>query len=178
MNNLVIYYPRVINLKYEITRNQKEELEAARKKNKNKHVENRLRVLVMRAEGRRQEEIAEATGFSRSYVNRLIANYCKNGLSAIVDNHYSGNRRNMSIAEEAELLEKFRQRAEAGQVVDTREIKEAYEQKVGHSIGGSQIYYVLHRHGWRKVMPRSKHPNKANEEVISTSKKLTHESKN
>ena len=47
-------------MKYEITRIQKEELEATRKKNKNKHVENRLRVLVMRAEGRRQEEIAEA----------------------------------------------------------------------------------------------------------------------
>ena len=24
---------------------------------------------------------------------------------------------------------------------------------IGHSIGTSQIYYVLHRHGWRKVMP-------------------------
>ena len=42
---------------------------------------------------------------------------------------------------------------------------------IGHSIGTSQIYYVLHRHGWRKVMPRSRHPKKASEEVIETSKK-------
>ena len=48
----------------------------------------------------------------------------------------------------------------------------SYEQAVGHRTGGSQIYYVLRRHGWRKVMPRSKHPKKASEEVIETSKKL------
>ena len=54
---------------------------------------------------------------------------------------------------------------------------DTYEEKVGHPIGNSQIYRVLHRHNWRKVMPRSKHPNKASEEVIEASKKLIPESK-
>ena len=36
--------------------------------------------------------------------------------------------------------------------------------------------YVLHRQGWRKIMPRSRHPKKADEEVIATSKKLTRKS--
>ena len=58
------------------------------------------------------------------------------------------------------------------------EIKAAYQEAVGHSVGASQIYYVLHRHKWRKVMPRSRHPKKASEEVIATSKKLTPESQN
>ena len=57
-------------------------------------------------------------------------------------------------------------------IVEVSEIKTSYEQAVGHRTGGSQIYYVLRRHGWRKVMPRSKHPKKASEEVIETSKKL------
>jgi len=39
-------------------------------------------------------------------------------------------------------------------------------------IGCAQVYRVLHRHGWRKVMPRSKYPKKASEEVIETSKKI------
>lgn len=167
-----------MKMKYEITNEQRAEIETARRTNKNKRVENRLRVLCLRAEGKSLAEIALATEFSRSYVNRLIANYCQNGLSAIVDNHYTGNRRNMSMEEEAKLLDAFRQRAEAGEVVDTREIKAAYEEKVGHSIGSGQIYYVLRRHGWRKIMPRSKHPNKASEEVIETSKKLKLESGN
>ena len=37
---------------------------------------------------------------------------------------------------------------------------------VGH------IYAVLHRNGWRKTMPRSRHPKKASDEAIEASKKL------
>ena len=78
----------------------------------------------------------------------------------------------MSAEEEAALLEPYQAEAEAGQIVEVSKIKAQYEQAVGHSIGGSQIYYVLERNGWRKVMPRSKHPKKASEEVTETSKKL------
>ena len=78
----------------------------------------------------------------------------------------------MSAEEEAALLEPFQAEAENGQIVEVSKIKAQYEEAVGHSIGGSQIYYVLERNGWRKVMPRSKHPKKASEEVIATSKKL------
>ena len=78
----------------------------------------------------------------------------------------------MSIEEEAELLAPFKAEAEAGRVVEVSRIKAAYIEKVGHSIGSGQIYYVLKRQGWRKVMPRSQHPNKANEEAIDASKKL------
>ena len=78
----------------------------------------------------------------------------------------------MSFAEEEELLAPFKEQAERGELVEVAAIEAAYREAVGHSIGSGQIYYVLHRHGWRKVMPRSKHPKKATEEVIETSKKL------
>ena len=84
----------------------------------------------------------------------------------------------MSFEEEAAILEPFKKEAEAGKMVDVSDIEDAYRQAVGHSIGTSQIYYVLKRHGWRKVMPRSRHPKKADEEVIETSKKLTPKSMN
>ena len=61
-------------------------------------------------------------------------------------------------------------------MVSVRDIETAYQEAVGHSIGTGQIYYVLRRHGWRKIMPRSRHPKKASEEVIETSKKLKPES--
>ena len=64
----------------------------------------------------------------------------------------------MSVEEEASLLAPFKARAEKGEFVEIGEIEAAYQKAVGHSIGSSQIYYVLHRHGWRKVMPRSRHP--------------------
>lgn len=55
--------------------------------------------------------------------------------------------------------------------MDTAGIEIAYEKAVGHHISSGQIYRVLWRHGWRKVMLRSKHPKKASEEVIEASKK-------
>ena len=118
------------------------------------------------------KEVSQATGFHAAYVTTLVAIYREKGLEYISGNHYGGNRRNMSFEEEASILAPFKERAEKGELVETSEIKMAYQKAVGHSIGTSQIYYVLHRHGWRKVMPRSRHPQKADEEVIETSKKL------
>ena len=106
----------------------------------------------------------------------LVSRYKANGLASITESHYHGNHRNLSYAEEEALLEPFRQDSNAGKTVSVHDIETAYREAVGHSIGTSQIYYVLHRHGWRKVMPRSKHPKKASDEVIETSKKLTSES--
>ena len=79
--------------------------------------------------------------------------------------------------EEIAAIEKVRRknknkRAENGEIVEVKEIKAAYQAAVDHPISASQIYFVLKRHGWRKVMPRSKHPRKASEEEIAASKKL------
>lgn len=76
----------------------------------------------------------------------------------------------MSIEKEAGLLEQFRKKTEAGQVVELAEIKASYEAAVGHRIGNAQIYRVLHQYNWRKMIPRSRHPKKADEEIIATSK--------
>ena len=124
----------------------------------------------MSGKGVKRAEIALITGYNIGYIPKLIARYRDGGLEAIVGNHYHGNRRNLTVAEEAAILRPFQERAEAGQMVDVREIKAAYEAAVGHEIGSGQIYFVLKRHKWRKVMPRSRHPKKASEEVIETSK--------
>ena len=157
---------------YEISQSKLLEIEAARKKNRNKNVERRLCVLVMRAEGKSLEEISEKTGYHISTASKLIARYMRDGISAIAENHYKGNRRNMSFEEEAAILAPFIERAERGEMVDIKEIAAAYQKAVPHKVSDTQIYYVLHRHGWRKIMPRSRHPKKASEEAIEASKKL------
>ena len=159
--------------RYQMGETEVEELREARKTNRNKNVERRLKSLLMRAEGKSYEEIGKACEYHPAYVSQLVSIYCNKGLSAIIENHYPGNRRNMSKAEEEELLSGYKQQAEQGQMIEVNEIKNAYEAKVGHRIGSGQIYRVLKRHGWRKVMPRSKHPKKASDEVIEASKKLT-----
>ena len=150
----------------EITKVQVEEIEEYRRKNRDKNKERRLKALVLHAQGMKHEEIAEKTDFASSYVGDLVSKYCNYGLFAIVGNHYRGNRRKLSVAEEKALLEPFVETAAAGQIVEIGDIKRAYEEKTGCSLENNhgQIYRVLKRHGWRKVMPRSEHPDKASDE--------------
>ena len=165
-------------MKYAFREEDKKAIKEARKNTRDKQQDRRLEVLELRCEGMTQKEIAEKTGFHRSHVSNLIKKYFEEGLGAISEKHYVGNRKNMSYEEEEKLLAPFKEKANKGELVEVSAIEAVYREAVGHSIGTAQIYYVLHRHGWRKVMPRSRHPKKASEEVIETSKKLTPKSKN
>ncbi len=136
-------------MKYQITEKQLREIKQVLGNNTNPRLEKRLIVLILRAEGKKLKEIAAQTDFHVSNVGRLLRLYHTEGLEGFIKSRYSGNRRNMTHAEEAEFLRPFQQKVNAGQSVTPRDIKAAYEEKVGHAIGGSQIYYVLKRHGWR-----------------------------
>jgi len=150
------------------------EIQKARKNNKDKNIDKRLEALLLHAEGKKRADIAAKTGFGKQYITELVEKYQRNGLAYFVQKHYKGNHRNLSVAEEEELLEPFKKQAEAGQIIEVSAIRAAYEEKLGRSIENSrgQIYRMLKRHGWRKVMPRSKHPKKASNEAIEASKKL------
>ena len=165
-------------MKYAFTEEEIVEIQETRRKNRDKNVDRRLKALELKAAGRTGQEIAEITGYHSGYVTKLAAKYRKGGIEAIAGNHYGGNRRNMTYEEEAELLEQFIHAADGGHITDVSAIKTAYDEKIGHKTGHGQIYYVLHRHGWSKKMPRSKHPKSAAPEAIDASKKLTPESMN
>jgi transposase len=160
---------------YHFRADQIAELEAARKKNKDKNIEKRIKALLLRADGVNRSEVAKQTGFAASHITKLTALYHNEGISAIAENHYPGNHRNLSYEEEEELLSSFKEKAETGQIVEVSDILRAYEAKLGRTFekDHGRIYRVLERHGWRKIMPRSKHPRKASDEAIEASKKLT-----
>ena len=159
--------------KYTITEEQKAEIEQARKTNKDKRTEAKLKVLVMRAEGYSSKEISAATEYHAAYISTIVSKYIHGGLKAIVEKHYNGNHRNMTYEEEETFLAQFVNEADGGHITDVKKIKAAYDKKIGHETGHGQIYFVLHRHGWSKKLPRSKHPKCADPEAIEASKKLT-----
>jgi transposase len=158
---------------FRISKEEAAKIGAIRKRIKDKKVDKRLQAIQLRGEGKKNPAIADKLDTSAKVVSRWVRAYCKYGIEALMGGKYGGNRRNMSVAEEEMFLAEYKKQAEQGQIIEVSAIKAAYEAKVGHSIGGSQIYYVLARHGWRKIMPRSKHPNKASDEAIEASKKLT-----
>ncbi len=61
-----------------------------------------------------------------------------------------------------------------GEGKKNEEIAAAYDERFGKEHKSkSTVYYFLHKMGWRKVMPHSKHPDKASDEAIEALKKLT-----
>ena len=158
-------------MKYVFSEEEIAEIHEARRKNRDKNVDRRLKALELKAAGLTGREIAGMTDYDPGYITKLAAEYRKGGIEAITGNHYGGNRRNMTYKEEAELLEQFIDAAEGGHITDISAIKTACDEKVGHETGHGPIYYVLHRHGWSKKLPGSKHPKSATPEAIDASKK-------
>jgi transposase len=161
-----------------ISKNYAEEVSEFRKSINDKQTDKRLKAVQLRGEGKKNKEIAEQLETSTDMVSRWIAAYAKGGITALMPKTRTGRPLNLSFDEESKMLAEFEARAEAGQIVEVSDIKAAYQQKVGHTVASGQIYYVLARHNWRKIKPRSRHPKKASPEVIETSKKLTIESAN
>ena len=126
----------------------------------------------MRGRGKNNKEIAEKLDTSPKVVSRWVSAYKNGGIEALFNNRKGGNHRNLSYEEEAEILARFAEKAENGQIVEVSEIRKAYEEAVGHKTAFTHIYAILKRHNWTKKMPRSRHPKKASDEAIEASKKL------
>lgn len=98
--------------------------------------------------------------------------YHRDGLAEYMRSKYVGNHRSLSIEEENEILSSFKKKEDAGQIITVQDIKRAFDERIGKDTGRGYIYMLLKRHGWRKVMPRARHPKKADDEAIEASKKI------
>jgi len=158
---------------YKLSKEQMQEIEETRKESNDKNTDKRLRAVELRGKGLRNSEIAVMVETHPTVVSRWICAYIKSGINALTEGRSGGNRRNITLDEEKKFIDKFKEKAEKGQHVTAKEIKIAYCEMIGHKCGNGQIYRVLERQKWRKVVPRKEHPNKASEAEIEASKKLT-----
>lgn len=154
---------------------QIEELEKARKNTNNKREDLRYKAIILKLKGFKIKEIMEKLDIGKTTLQTWLNNYKEDSIDGLKNKKRPGNNRNLKFEQEKAFLEQFEQKAQRGQIITAKEIEKAYIELVGHSIGSGQIYCVLKRHGFRKIMPRSRHPKKVNKEVIETSKKLTQE---
>lgn len=157
---------------YEISQEEAAEIKAYRKNVKDKYTDRRMYAVQLRGEGLKNKEISEKLSIDKRMISRYVSLYRKGGIKSLENQPRSGRPTKMTYEEEENMLAKFKEKAEAGQIIEISEIKAEYESITGKSKSHGQIYYVLHRHGWRKIKPRSKHPKKANDEAIEASKKL------
>ena len=116
-------------------------------------------VLIRATLGSTASEIAELLGWSTATVHVIHSRWAKEG-EALFDVRRRGGRRNhhLSAEVEAKVLAPFLAKAQAGGMLHVAEIQRAYEQQVGKAVAPSTVYRLLDRHGWRKVVPRPRHP--------------------
>lgn len=149
-----------------------------KKKVKNVALYKKLEVLDYAAKGYTNAEISSLTGYTVRRISELLSEYLKNGIGYFLEEHRKGgNRRNLTNEQEKSILDKFKEKAENGQVVNLSDIKKEYEAVRGKETANSTFYDFLDRAGWRRIMPRGAHPKKASDEVIEASKKLTFNSR-
>ncbi len=117
------------------------------------------------------ERIAEMVGWKASTVRNVHYNYMKYGESAL-KLHGKGGRFHsyLSEAEEMEFLASFIKSSERGNILEVSALHRGYEQRANKKVPKSTIYRLLHRHDWRKLMPRPRHP-KADVKAMEAFKK-------
>jgi transposase len=134
---------------------------AERLKRANSHAEyQRIQCVLIRATlGSTAAEIAQLLGWATATVHVIHSRWAKEG-EALFDLRGRGGRRHqhLNVTQEARLLAPFAAQAQSGGLLHVSEIKQALEQQVGSAVAASTVYRMLDRHGWRKVVPRPRHP--------------------
>jgi len=105
----------------------------------------RIQMVLLRESGMTQPAISAAMGVSLSTVNRAHMAYDQGGLKALKPKPNGG---------------RFAKAAGAGEMLNIHDLKAGYEKAIGHATSDSTVYNLLHRHGWRKLMPRPFHPKR------------------
>jgi transposase len=116
-------------------------------------------VLIRATLGSSAAEIAQLLGWSTATVHVIHSRWAKEG-EAIFELRGRGGRhhQHLDAEQEAQVLMPFMAQAAAGGMLKVAQIQRAYEERIGKSVAPSTIYRMLERHGWRKVVPRPRHP--------------------
>lgn len=116
-------------------------------------------VLIRATLGSSAAQIAQLLGWSTATVHVMHSRWAKEG-EAIFDVRRRGGRHNQYLTPEQEmvLLAPFVERTMAGGMLSVAEIQQAYQEHTRKTVARSTVYRLLERHGWRKIVPRPRHP--------------------
>ncbi len=123
----------------------------------------RMLALALVLEGKSRTEAAQATGMDRQTLRDWVHRYNEEGLAGLLDRHGDfGPKRLLSAEQEAQVAAWVRagpDLAEHGVVRWRRaDLVRAIEKKFGIALAERTMSTVLRRLGFRRLVPRPRHP--------------------
>jgi transposase len=105
------------------------------------------------------DQTSAVTGVSKRWVSQLRTEFIRaNGVIERKMPRGGRHRENLSLAQEADFLEPFIEKAKVGGILVVSEIKNALQTTLGRTVALASVYNLLHRHDWRKLVPDKRHP--------------------
>jgi transposase len=129
--------------------------------------ENRRWLVIWNAlvDPRPAHQIARHTNVSVSTIHNVVSRYNRYGPEILEASKKTKRPRcYLKREEEAQFLETFLEEACAGQICVAGRLEKALEDHLGHEVHHSTVYRMLHRNGWRKIVPRPVHPESKEQE--------------
>jgi transposase len=102
------------------------------------------------------DRTAAIIGVSKGWASHLRTEFIRGRTGG---KRRGGRRReNMSYEEERAFLAPFLEKAAKGGILVVSEIKQELDRRLGRTTALASVYNLLHRHGWRKLAPDTRHP--------------------
>ena len=124
----------------------------------------KMQVILLGAKGIPASMISLMTEYKEGYIRELWMKYRKKGEAIFLSgNTRTRNNAYLSWEEEEAFLTPFLEKAKGAGILIVSDIHTSLQQRLEVSIPVSTIYTLLHRHGWRKIVPRSYHSKRNSE---------------
>lgn len=134
---------------------------------------------ALKKPGMDAKKAAETCNVSQVTVYSVVKKFNANGPEGLVKKKVGGRVWSfLSLEQEKQLIDSLFEEGSKGIIITAKKIQVKAEETLQKTVSLDYAYDLLHRHGWRKVVPRPYHPKGNPQAQEDFKKKFQKQSKN
>ncbi len=142
-----------------------EELERYYRQAKDAVARSQYQIIWLLAQGKKTEEVAEVTGYSRTWIYEIVSRYNQGGVEVLGDRRHqnAGGEAIISDVQQAQLWQALETEAPDGGVWNGRKVADWLSQLLGRKVHRQRGWEILRGMGYRLRVPRPQHQKSASD---------------